>query len=114
MKRVISWVIMLPITVVVALFTMENLQNVEIGLWPLDGKREVPLYLVVLLCILFGFIAGGVVAWISSSRRRRRTRELADRNARLQQQVEELRRELATAQAHAAEAARPRAISANG
>jgi len=92
MKRVLSWIIMAPITLIVALFTIENLQNVEIGLWPLDGKREVPLYLVVLLCILFGFIAGGVVAWISSARRRRRAREQLDRNARLQQQVEDLRR----------------------
>ena len=114
MKRVISWLIMAPITVVVAIFTVENLDNVAIGLWPLDGKREVPLYLVVLLCFLFGFIAGGVVAWISSARRRRRSRELADHNAQLRHTNEELRRDLAAAQARVAEAERPRAISAGG
>ena len=116
MKRLLSWIVMTPITAVVIVFTAENLQDVEIGLWPFAGKWAIPLYLVVLLCILFGFIAGGVVAWISGGRRRRRAREMANRNAMLLRQIEELRREQAAAQARAADAARTpqRLTSATG
>src|SRR5262249_10605550 len=70
------------------------------------------LYLVALLCVLFGFIAGGVVAWVSGGRRRRKARALADRNALLQRQLEELRRELAAASSRQAEPPRPRLTSA--
>jgi len=116
MKRLLSWIVMAPITLVVIVFTAENLQDVEVGVWPLAGKVTVPLYLVALLCILFGFIAGGVVAWISGGRRRKRAREMANRNALLLRQSEELRREPAAAQARAAEAARApqRLTSATG
>ena len=114
MKRLLSWIIMAPVTLVVIVFTVENLQDVEIGLWPLDGKWSVPLYLIALLCILFGFIAGGVVAWVSGGRRRRKARALADRNAMLQRQLDELRREQAATQSRPAEAARPRLTSATG
>jgi len=116
MKRLLSWIVMAPITAVVIVFTAENLQEVEVGVWPLAGKVTVPLYLVALLCILFGFIAGGVVAWISGGRRRKRAREMANRNALLLRQIEELRREQAAAQARAADASRPpqRLTSASG
>ena len=115
MKRLVSWIVMAPITLLVIVFTIENLQDVDIGLWPLEEKRAVPLYLIVLLCILLGFIAGGVVAWISGGRRRRRARELADRHALLLRQIEELRRDQAAAQARQAEASRPpRLTSATG
>jgi lipopolysaccharide assembly protein A len=114
MKRLLSWIVMAPVTLIVIVFTAANLQDVEIGLWPLDGKWSVPLYLIALLCILFGFIAGGVVAWVSGGRRRRRARELADRNALLHRQLEELRREHAAAQARQADAGRPRLTSGTG
>jgi len=114
MKRLLSWIIMAPVTAVVIVFTVENLQDVEIGLWPFAGKWSVPLYLVALLCILFGFIAGGVVAWVSGGRRRRKARALADRNVLLQRQLEELRRELAAASSRQAEAPRSRLTSATG
>jgi lipopolysaccharide assembly protein A len=102
-----SWVVTVPVTAVVVLFTIGNLEPVSVNLWPLPWVTQpIPLYLLVLVSLLIGFIIGGIVAWVSSGRRRRHTRELADRNAALTRQLDELRREQAASQARLIEASR--------
>jgi uncharacterized integral membrane protein len=101
-----TWIVTIPVTVVVVLFTIGNLDPVTINLWPLPWTLAPPLYLIVLVCLLIGFIIGGVVAWVSGGRRRRRTRELADHSAMLARQLDELRREQAASQAQLVEVGR--------
>jgi uncharacterized integral membrane protein len=101
-----TWIVTIPVTVVVVLFTIGNLADVTINLWPLPWTIVAPLYLIVLVCLLAGFIIGAVVAWASGGRRRRRGRELADHNARLAHQIDELRREQAVSQTQLVEVGR--------
>ncbi len=105
--RRFSWLITLPVAVLVVLFTVGNLEPVIVKLWPLPWIVEAPLYLLVLVCLLIGFILGGGVAWLSGGRRRRQARELAERNAALRRELEAARREQAAA------AARPAAIDSS-
>jgi lipopolysaccharide assembly protein A len=101
-----TWIVTIPVTVVVVLFTIGNLNDVSINLWPLPWTIVAPLYLIVLVCLLIGFLVGAIVAWASGGRRRRRNRELADHSARLARQLDELRREQAASQAQLVEVGR--------
>ena len=93
MKRLGWWIAFAVLTAAAILFTVFNLGTAEIdlGLW----SGAVPVFAVVLASLLVGFVAGVCVAWGVGHRRRRQLREHAHRNAALQRQVDELRRDQA-------------------
>jgi hypothetical protein len=101
MKRLVWWSIMLPLTVVVAAFTYFNRGGapIDVGLW----AGSAPVYVLIFASLFVGFFAGGLAAWISFGARRKRARELANRNAALMRQIDELRRERAAAPARIAD-----------
>lgn len=86
-------VIGLPVAVAIVLFAVSNRHFVDIGLWPLSGGVAMPVYLVTLLALLIGFIAGALAMWLSAGRVRRRAR-------RAERTVKTLDRDLALAQSH--------------
>ncbi|HEV7371413.1 lipopolysaccharide assembly protein LapA domain-containing protein [Arenibaculum sp.] len=104
--RHLSWVITIPLALLVISFAVSNRDEVSLGLWPLPGRMEVPLFLVGLLGLLIGFLAGGIVAWVAGRRHRVAARREARRAARLSQELDDERRRHATAEAKLAEAAR--------
>ncbi len=85
--RRLSWIITLPITVLAILFALSNSATTQVKMWPLPWVAELPLYLLILGCLLLGFLLGAVVAWISGASRRRRVRSLA---ATVRAQAEEI------------------------
>jgi uncharacterized integral membrane protein len=89
--RLIYWSATLAIAIVLTAFAVPNRERVEVVLWPFL-TLEAPLYLVTLLALLAGFLAGAVVAWIGGARWRRKARQRARR-------IEALERELAATQA---------------
>ncbi len=90
--RLIHWVVTLPLAVIVVLFAVSNRESVTVTVWPLPVRLEAPLYLVVLLALLIGFLVGELIAWINAGRARRLARERARR-------IDALERELAATQA---------------
>lgn len=75
--RRFAWIVTLPLIAIVALFAIDNRQPVELELWPLPwALPPVPLFLLSLLLILFGFLFGVLVMWISGAKQRRRLRAL--------------------------------------
>jgi uncharacterized integral membrane protein len=94
--RRISWVVTIPVTVIAVVFAIANRSPVELNLWPLPWRTTLPVYLVILLSLLAGFLIGAAVALLSGGRRRQRSR------ARLQAANAELaalqRRQAAAAQ----------------
>lgn len=90
--RLVHWVATLPLAVLVVLFAVSNREGVTVTLWPLPVRLEAPLYLVVLLALLVGFLIGELIAWINAGRTRRLARERARR-------IDALQRELAATQA---------------
>lgn len=49
--------------IVLALFAVSNREAVELALWPLPLSMTAPLYLVILLTLLAGFLLGLLVNW---------------------------------------------------
>ncbi len=74
MGRIISFITMIVVGFVVILFSITNRQSVVLDLWPLPLFVDVPIYGVVIATAVIGFIAGGIVAWFSGGRARRRAR----------------------------------------
>src|SRR5262245_31497920 len=91
MKRLVWWIAFAVLTAAAILFTVSNLSatQIDLGLW----SGTVPIFVVVLVSLLAGFLAGLCVAWGVGHRRRRQLREHANRNAALLRQIDELRRE---------------------
>lgn len=105
--RLVHWFITLPLAVVAVIFAVSNRDTVIVTFWPLPVTLAAPLYLVVLLAVLVGFLFGELVAWINAGRTRRALRENGRR-------IQALERELNATQAQlpAASAAAPPASSA--
>lgn len=74
MGRIISYFTMMVVGFLVILFSITNRQFVALDLWPLPLFVDVPIYGVVIAIAVIGFIAGGIVAWFSGGRARRRAR----------------------------------------
>ncbi len=84
----------LPLTLVVVVFAVANRNTfVAIDLFPFDvADYPVPLLALVLACLLFGFLCGGVVMWLSAGKTRRRARESHYRASNLEREVAYLKR----------------------
>ena len=87
--RLIYWLMTLALALVLTVFAVSNLERVPIAFWPFSDLLVAPLYLVVVLALLLGFLIGELVAWING----RHWRREAWRRAR---KIELLERELAT------------------
>ncbi|HVC51397.1 MAG TPA: LapA family protein [Stellaceae bacterium] len=61
--------------IVLAVFAISNRINVALGLWPLPGVIDLPLYLLILATLLLGFLVGQLVAWIAGRHWRRELRQ---------------------------------------
>ena len=96
MKR-LSVIITAPIAVIVVVFALTNRQIAEVNLWPFGIELATPLYRMVLLSMLVGFLVGAVVMWISYGRQRKRRREAEWRITDLERDLQEARRREAKA-----------------
>lgn len=84
--RIIHWIVTVPAAIIAVLFAVSNREPVTVALWPLPAQ-QVRLYLVVLLAMLVGFLAGELVAWVNGGRTRRLARERARRIAALEREL---------------------------
>lgn len=58
--KLLYWLFAAPLIVVAVLFAVSNMSSVEIVLWPLPGALETRLFIVVLVPLVVGFLAGGM------------------------------------------------------
>ena len=90
--KLVPWLVTLPLAIIIVLFAESHRDGVSVTFWPIPLAIEAPLYLIVLLALAVGFIAGELVAWINGRHHRRHARRRARR-------IEELERELGATQA---------------
>lgn len=105
--RHLSWIVTIPVTVVAVVFAVANRETVPLSFWPLPWSLDLPVYLIVLGCLLAGFLLGGFVAWVAAAPRRRRARQTTERARELAREVAELRRREAELKAARAEPTAP-------
>jgi uncharacterized integral membrane protein len=74
--RRFAWIVTLPIIAIITVFAVMNRQDVALNLWPLPWDFAMPVFLLSLLLILFGFCFGVLVMWFSGSKHRRQLRSM--------------------------------------
>lgn len=89
--RLLSWLIGLPLAILVVLFALSNRQTMAVGLWPFDEGLALPVFLAVLLPLLAGFLAGFLFALARGLGHRRAARRHGKRADRLQRELDALR-----------------------
>jgi len=103
-RKIITALILLPIAAAIVLFAVGNRVPVTIGFDPFAAEPPMfsvamPLFLLLLLVLIFGVILGGVSAWIGQSRWRKRARRLSAELKIARAENEKLRRQIETSTA---------------
>lgn len=89
MRRILTWLIAVPVLVAVVVFALHNKSNLALDLWPFGLVIELPVYLALAFALLAGALLGGMAAWAGQARMRASLRDQM-------YQGEVLRRELKT------------------
>jgi hypothetical protein len=98
-KRIISWVVGLPIAIIGVGFAVANREWVTVSLDPFDralprAALSMPLWALFFAGIFVGIFAGWFVAWRGAARHRRSARDAKIELIRREQQHEREKREL--------------------
>ncbi len=65
---------MIPFALVVIVFSAVNRGLITLDIWPLPNEITVPVFTLVLAVFIFGFLFGGIVAWVSAGTQRKKAR----------------------------------------
>ena len=92
--RAVYWAVIVVASSLLIAFAVSNRATVSLGLWPLPFLIDLPLYLLVLLLFLAGFVVGTATAWIAGRRVRRELRRRRRRVEALEGELKAARSEL--------------------
>ncbi len=92
MKR-FSWILTLPLIAVAVIFAIANRELTTLDLWPFEASPRLPLFVILLACVAFGLVVGGLATWLSAAPTRRRARQARRRVAELEREAARLRQE---------------------
>jgi uncharacterized integral membrane protein len=93
---VLYWIAVIPLFLVVIVFSVTNHATTELSLWPvLTEPVPFPVYGIALVSLFIGFIWGGIVSWFQNGRSRRRVRDLQRQAEADQREIDTLRDRLA-------------------
>ena len=87
--RVINTVAAVIVAILVVLFAVSNRMAVTVEIWPFPYQLGLPLYALILLAVLVGFIAGAIGMWMMGSAKRRDHRALRKQVRRMEQSLAE-------------------------
>ena len=97
MARFLRLLIALPIAAVIVAFAIANRQTVTISFDPFSDPAAssavitAPLFILLFIVLLVGTFLGGVAAWLSQGRSRRRGRAARDEAERWREEARRLR-----------------------
>ena len=97
MKRILAWVIGLPVAVILVAFAIANRQFVTISLDPFSPSNpwvalDLPLWSLLFIGIFLGLVTGWVAAWFNQRHWRKEARRSRHELERARLRVEELER----------------------
>jgi uncharacterized membrane protein len=99
LRRVLNWLVGLPIALIVIAFAIANRQWVTVSLDPISRENpfaavSMPLWALLFFGAFLGLLAGWIACWFSQGKWRRSTRESRLELSRAQAEAAQLRREL--------------------
>lgn len=104
MSKVFFWIVVMPLAAAVIVFSVNNRADVVLDLWPLDMVTQpLPVFSVVLAGLFAGFLMGGLVAWISGGKARRRARREGQRADRAEREIKKAEARLESQQSETTE-----------
>jgi uncharacterized integral membrane protein len=112
--RLLSRLLFVLFLAIGVLIALSNSDPVQLALWPLPERAEMPLYVLVIGVLLLGVLAGLGLGWWGGRHHRRRARAHGNEAARLNREVSRLREALAGRPAEAADASAARTNDARG
>jgi uncharacterized integral membrane protein len=111
--RVLYWLIVIPLFLVVVVFSVANHGTTELSLWPvLTQPVPFPVYGIALVGLFLGFVLGGIVSWAQNGRTRRRVRDLQKQSEADQREIAMVRDRLTRLEATERQATIPPAPAA--
>ncbi|MEJ8570531.1 LapA family protein [Microbaculum marinum] len=99
-RRLVQFLIYLPLAVILIVLSVANRHPVTISLDPFNGTDPavsvtLPLFLIIFAALLVGVVVGGTAAWLSQGKWRRRARVHRQEAARARYRLDETRRKQA-------------------
>lgn len=94
MRRLLAWILLLPISVAIVLFAVANRADVVVSLDPFSRESPafaftVPLFAVIFGAVIVGVLVGGIAVSLGKLRWRLAARRAERENARLKAEVEQ-------------------------
>jgi uncharacterized integral membrane protein len=95
LRRILRWVVWLPIIILVVGFAVANRKWVTLSFNPMTQdvpSMDLPLWLLFFLGIFVGAIVGWIGSWIAQGKHRKAAREARSEVSKLQVELADMRR----------------------
>lgn len=86
--KIIGWTLLGIVGVAIIIFAISNREAATIDLWPAPVSGVLPVWAILFIGIVLGFIGGATVAWLAGGKTRRKARESRRQVRQLENQVE--------------------------
>lgn len=86
--KYLSWLVTTPITILAILFIVANHEKVDVKYWLYAPSYEVPLYVVALIMLAFGFLSGALFVSFRYYSLKHKYWKLKKRHSRLEKELE--------------------------
>lgn len=99
-RKIVTAVILVPLAVIIIAFAVANRQTVTVSFDPFDATQpayaaSLPLFVLILILIIFGVVLGGLAAWLRQARWQWAARRAESENRQLRLELDLLKRDLA-------------------
>ena len=95
LRRIVGWVVLVPLSIALVVFALANRQAVSINFNPFAAPADpnmpgfgVPMFLVIFGVLLVGVVLGGIATWFAQGPHRRDERAFRRENERLHRELE--------------------------
>lgn len=98
LKRIVSWLVLVPLALILVIFAMANRQPVTVYFDPLSQTApfipplSVPMFGVIYALLLCGILLGGIATWVSQGKNRKAKRAYKREAEALHREVDALKK----------------------
>lgn len=91
MRKWLARLVWVPLALIGGVFAVANREKTVISLWPLPWDVTLPLFMILLLVLLVGLVAGGLIVWLGGHRYRATARQQTRSADQLRRQVAQMK-----------------------